>query len=64
MKKIVDFSFLCDGDYEAEVFSDGVNADKEATDYKREIIRLAANDKKGNCNVSGRRLGGADLSRK
>jgi alpha-glucosidase len=42
----IDLSFLGDGDYEAEVFSDGVNADREATDYKREIIRLTAKDKK------------------
>ncbi|MDR3261808.1 MAG: glycoside hydrolase family 97 protein [Tannerella sp.] len=42
----VDFSFLDGGNYEAEVFSDGLNADREATDYKREIIQLAANDKK------------------
>jgi alpha-glucosidase len=43
--QIVDFSFLGAGNYEAEVFSDGLNADKEATDYKREIIRLTAGDK-------------------
>jgi alpha-glucosidase len=42
----VDFFFLGDGDYEAEVFSDGLNADKEATDYRRETIRLTAKDKK------------------
>jgi len=36
----IHFSFLGEGDYEAEVFKDGVNADKDATDYKKEIIRV------------------------
>jgi len=30
----VDFSFLPEGKYIAEVFTDGVNADRDATDYK------------------------------
>ena len=36
----LDFSFLPEGTYEAEVFKDGMNADREATDYKREIITV------------------------
>jgi len=36
---------LGSGNFEAEVFKDGINADREATDYKREIIRMSSNDK-------------------
>lgn len=37
----IDFSFLeKDKKYEAEIFSDGLNADKAAVDYKREIITI------------------------
>ncbi|SHF86335.1 alpha-glucosidase [Flavobacterium fluvii] len=39
----IDFSFLEKGKkYEAEIFSDGLNADKAAVDYKREIITVNA----------------------
>ena len=31
----IDLSFLGEGNYEAEIFADGVNADREATDYKK-----------------------------
>ena len=31
----VDFSFLGEGNYEAEIFKDGMNADRDATDYKK-----------------------------
>ncbi|MGZ3846848.1 MAG: glycoside hydrolase family 97 catalytic domain-containing protein, partial [Flavisolibacter sp.] len=41
----IDFSFLGDGSYEAEVFQDGVNADRDATDYKREVITVTKNTK-------------------
>ncbi|MCD0467469.1 glycoside hydrolase family 97 protein [Flavobacterium sp. ENC] len=42
----VDFSFLEKGKkFEAEIFSDGLNADKAATDYKREIITVDSNTK-------------------
>ena len=30
----VDFSFLSPGQHEAEIFADGINATKEATDYQ------------------------------
>ena len=36
----IDFSFLPNGNYEAEIFKDGINADREATDYRREVIKL------------------------
>jgi alpha-glucosidase len=39
----LDFSFLGNGTYEAEVFRDGVNADRDATDYKREVITVTKN---------------------
>ncbi|MEI9947392.1 MAG: glycoside hydrolase family 97 catalytic domain-containing protein [Chitinophagaceae bacterium] len=42
---ILDLSFLSDGEYEAEIFSDGVNANKNATDYKREVKTVSAKDK-------------------
>jgi len=41
----LDLSFLKQGKYEAEVFQDGINADREATDYKKEIIKLSPGQK-------------------
>ena len=41
----IDFSFLSPGEYKAEIFSDGVNSDRDATDYKKEIITIKAGDK-------------------
>jgi alpha-glucosidase len=41
----IDFSFLGEGDYQAVVFKDGINAGRDATDYKKEIINLKAGDK-------------------
>ena len=41
----IDLSFLKQGNYEAEVFKDGINADRGATDYKREIIKVTAGQK-------------------
>jgi alpha-glucosidase len=41
----VDLSFLKNGNYEAEIFKDGINADRDATDYKREGIKVSAKDK-------------------
>jgi alpha-glucosidase len=43
---VIDFSFLSEGTYEAEIFWDGMNADRDATDYKREKIQLTRNDRK------------------
>ncbi len=41
----LDFSFLSDGKYEAVIFKDGINADREATDYKKETIKISSSDK-------------------
>jgi alpha-glucosidase len=41
----LDFSFLPRGSYEAEVFKDGVNAHREATDYKKEVVKVDSGDK-------------------
>ena len=40
----VDLSFLDNGEYTMTVFKDGVNANTEATDYKREISKVKAGD--------------------
>jgi alpha-glucosidase len=42
---MIDLSFLPEGRYQAEIFCDGINADKEATDYKKEVIRVASGGK-------------------
>jgi len=41
----LDFSFLPKGNYQAVIFKDGVNADRDATDYKKELIKIASGDK-------------------
>lgn len=41
----LDCSFLGSGTYEAVIFQDGVNADRDATDYRREVRRVTAKDK-------------------
>jgi alpha-glucosidase len=41
----IDFSFLGAGNYEAVIFEDGINADKDATDYKKEISKISSKDK-------------------
>ena len=41
----IDCSFLPAGSYDAVVFKDGINADRDATDYKKETIRLKQGDK-------------------
>lgn len=43
-EKTIDFSFLGEGTYEAEIFRDGINADRDATDYQKEVVRITAND--------------------
>lgn len=42
---LIDFSFLGDGEYQAIMFSDGINADKNANDYKREEVQINAKSK-------------------
>jgi alpha-glucosidase len=44
-KMTIDLSFLDKGTYSAEVFKDGMNAEKDATDYKREIVKVTSTDK-------------------
>src|SRR5665647_3794992 len=41
----INFSFLGKGNYEAEIFKDGINADRDATDYKKEIMKVTADQK-------------------
>ena len=41
----VDLSFLPQGSHQAVIFSDGINADREATDYRKETRRLTSADK-------------------
>lgn len=41
----IDLSFLGEGNYTAELFRDGINADRVAKDYKREIVSIPANKK-------------------
>jgi len=40
----LNFSFLGEGNYQATVFKDGINADRDATDYKKEIIKISSGD--------------------
>ena len=40
----LDCSFLGEGVYEAVVFKDGINADRDGTDYKRELIKISSRD--------------------
>ncbi|MCW3092547.1 MAG: hypothetical protein JWP81_3616 [Ferruginibacter sp.] len=42
---VIDLSFLGDGIFEAEIFRDGVNANRDATDYKRELVPVSSKDK-------------------
>ena len=41
----LDVSFLGDGPYHATIFKDGINADREATDYSKSVIPVSARDK-------------------
>ncbi|WP_207431896.1 glycoside hydrolase family 97 protein [Sabulibacter ruber] len=41
----LDLSFLGDGNYKAEIFRDGINADRKASDYKHETIDVPQNRK-------------------
>ncbi len=41
----LDFSFLGTGNYQAVVFKDGINADRDATDYKKEVVKISSGDK-------------------
>jgi alpha-glucosidase len=41
----LDFSFLGKGAYKAVIFKDGINSDRDGTDYKKEVIKISAGDK-------------------
>jgi alpha-glucosidase len=41
----IDLSFIGEGNYQAEIFKDGMNTDKNATDYKKEIKKVSSTDK-------------------
>jgi alpha-glucosidase len=41
----LDLSFLGAGNFQAEVFKDGINANKSARDYKKEVINIPADRK-------------------
>jgi alpha-glucosidase len=41
----VDLSFLGDGNYQAIIFEDGVNAGHSATDYNRKVVNVTSKDK-------------------
>lgn len=42
---LLDLSFLPKGKYNAEIFKDGVNAHRDGTDYKREVVTLSGGEK-------------------
>ena len=41
----IDLSFLGDGTYKATIFQDGINADRDATDYVRKVVNVTSKDK-------------------
>ena len=41
----LDLSFLGDGNFQAEIYKDGINADKAARDYVKETTTIGANKK-------------------
>lgn len=41
----LDFSFLGKGEFKAEIFKDGINADRVGKDYKREVVRVSSDKK-------------------
>ncbi|MBC8988010.1 glycoside hydrolase family 97 protein [Pedobacter sp. N36a] len=43
---VLDLSFLEAGSYEAEIFKDGINVDKVAEDYKREVKKVLVTESK------------------
>jgi len=40
----VDLSFLGEGNYRAVIFKDGINANRDATDYIREVIPVSSQE--------------------
>jgi alpha-glucosidase len=41
----IDFSFLDEGTYQADVFADGINADRAAEDYSHASLPVKSGDK-------------------
>jgi len=41
----LDLSFLGEGEFQADIFCDGINANKAASDYRKEIIDIPSNRK-------------------
>ncbi|HTE01575.1 MAG TPA: glycoside hydrolase family 97 protein [Mucilaginibacter sp.] len=41
----IDLSFLPEGNYKATIFQDGINADKDGTDYTRTVTTVKSKDK-------------------
>jgi alpha-glucosidase len=41
----LDFSFLGKGKFKAVIFRDGVNADRDGTDYKKESVTISEGEK-------------------
>jgi alpha-glucosidase len=42
---LLDFSFLGEGEFQAVIFKDGVNADRDGTDYNKEVIKISSGTK-------------------
>jgi len=40
-----DLSFLGSGTYQATIFKDGANADRDATDYKKDVVKVSSENK-------------------
>jgi alpha-glucosidase len=40
----IDLSFLGDGVHQATIFKDGLNADRDATDYRKEVTQISSVD--------------------
>ena len=49
----LDFSFLGKGTYEATLFQDGVNADEQAADYRKEVFRVDSSTRRSVRMASG-----------
>ncbi len=41
----INFSFLSEGNWKAEIFKDGINADRQGSDYDREVVTVQSGDK-------------------
>lgn len=50
---VLDFGFLDGGAYDVILFRDGINADKQAQDYKKERFTVTASSSKKICMASG-----------